>query len=60
MSGVECNLIGQELKITKKCACSEHVKQSHVNQLKSTVFLTYLIIDELIMDDPKTPDRHHL
>ena len=60
MSGVECNLIGQELKITKKCACSEQVKQSHVYQLKSTVFLTYLIIDELIMDDPKTADRHHL
>ena len=42
MSGVECNLIDQELKIKKKCVCSEQVKQSHVYQLKSTVFLTYL------------------
>ena len=44
MSGVECNLIDQELKIKKKKknACSEQVKQSHVYQLKSTVFLTYL------------------
>lgn len=24
--------------------------------LKSMVFLTHLIIDELIMDDPETPD----